>query len=134
MVCLYCGHKTSVVNSRSQKKTNQTWRRRKCLSCGAIFTSVELADLRSSILYLDKSGHSKPFERDKLLISIYESLKHRNDAQAAATALTSTILSKAMPGITNASITREQIIGTSLKVLNHFDKAAAVQFAAYHHI
>src|SRR6185369_12958000 len=92
MVCIYCGGKTAVVNSRSQKKANQTWRRRQCLDCQAVFTSVEAVDLPTSLLFKKDAKHSEPFQRDKLFISVYEACGHRKDALRAATALTGTAL------------------------------------------
>jgi len=132
MVCIYCGGDTSVSNSRSQTKTNQVWRRRHCLDCDGLFTSIEVADLASSILYKKDKRHVEPFERDKLFISIYESCKHRKDAPRAATALTTTVLSKLLAQIETASLSREKVIDVSSIVLKHFDKAAATQYLAYH--
>ena len=132
MVCIYCSNKTSVTNSRSQSKLNQTWRRRQCKRCGAIFTSVEQVNLPTSLLYKNKSGQLQPFERDILFISIYEACKHRKTATSDATAVTSTILSKLLPKISQASLKRGEIIKTSLEALNRFDKAAGTYYAAYH--
>jgi transcriptional regulator NrdR family protein len=132
MVCIYCGSKTKVINSRSQKKLNQTWRRRECLNCRAVVTSVEGVNLPTSVLFIRNQGVSEPFQRDILFISVYESLLHRNDAVVAATALTSTVLSKLMDQIEQAGLQRQNVIQTTTEVLKRFDKAAAVHYQAYY--
>ncbi len=132
MVCIYCGGATKVVNSRAQKKLNQTWRRRECKSCKAVFTTVEAADLPVSVLYVGKHGNTEPFQRDILFISIYESCKHRPDAATVATDLTRTIISQLLNKIENASLNRGQVIDTATEILKRFDKASVVQYQAYH--
>jgi len=132
MVCIYCGGKTGVINSRAQKKANQTWRRRQCKDCQAVFTSVEAVDLPSSLLFVRSSKHSERFQRDKLFVSVYESCKHRKDAQSASTALTATVLGKLFAKIETASLKRQQVVSVTTDVLKRFDKAAAVQYQAYH--
>lgn len=49
MKCIYCGHKTVVINSRLQLKPNQVWRRRQCLACQQIFSSLEGVDWSQAI-------------------------------------------------------------------------------------
>ncbi len=131
MVCIYCGKDTQVINSRLQKKPNQVWRRRKCLHCGNIYSSIESVNWGQAIRFSHK-GRLEPFSRDQLFLSLYEACRHRKSAQSDATALTSTVLSKLRPHIKVASIEREQVINTAVKALKHFDKAAATTYSAYH--
>jgi len=132
MVCIYCGsEKTEVVNSRQQKRSNAIWRRRTCAGCSAIVTTLEKIDLETAIIVTRKSAH-QPFQRDKLFISIYESCKHRNDAQTSATMLTDTIIKQLYPLISSASVSSRQIATIAGKTLQRFDTAAGVQFKAYH--
>ncbi|MDQ5886021.1 MAG: transcriptional repressor NrdR [Patescibacteria group bacterium] len=133
MVCIYCGSETSVSNSRKQKRRNTIWRRRVCDGCHATVTTIESVDLENSLIVIaDK--HHQPFSRDKLFISIYESCKHRNDAQASATALTDTIIALLYHLITDASVARSDIIKTTVKVLHRFDGPASVHYKAFHPI
>lgn len=71
MECPYC-HKENneVINSRPTKKNTQTWRRRKCLSCGEIFTTQEIVDL-SHLVVIKKSGKPEVFRSIKLFAGIY---------------------------------------------------------------
>jgi transcriptional repressor NrdR len=131
MVCLYCGGKTEVVNSRPQKRINQVWRRRKCSTCGAVFTTNERIDYSATIVVKRKSG-LEPFERDTLLVSLATSLGHRptavGDAAALATTVTRALLSAAENGVVEAT----NITAESYKVLNRFDTLAAAHYRAYH--
>ena len=131
MVCAYCSHETKVVNSRHQKRANTVWRRRKCLNCGAVATTIEHLELGGAI-----SVHSKnslqPFSRDVLFLSIHDSLKHRKTATTDATGLTDTILSHLYPHIAHAQLERNVIVTIAHEVLGRFDKAAATSYAAFH--
>lgn len=131
MVCIYCSGETKVTNSRLQKRANRIWRRRQCLNCGAIFTTEEQVVTEQSIL-VRKISAVEPFSRDKLLLSLYESLRHRKTAVSDATGLTDTIWSQLLPHIQHASVTREDIVKTAASVLKRFDKAAATSYAAFH--
>lgn len=131
MKCIYCSGKTGVINSRLQLKQNQVWRRRQCHKCKAIFTTQESVTGEQS-LTVQKGNDYEPFSRDKLLLSVYDSLRHRKTALSDATSLTGTVWSQLLPHIKNASIKREDIVGSTFKVLSRFDKAAATHYLAYH--
>ena len=132
MVCIYCGGETKVVNSRHQKKTNQVWRRRRCLACQGVFTSYEGADLASSLVFRRNLAHLEPFQRDRLFLSIYEACRHRKTAETDARALTDTILAKLRGKIQDASVDRTQLVSVSSEVLKRFDRAACTAYLAFH--
>jgi transcriptional regulator NrdR family protein len=131
MVCTYCGGDLGVTNSRPQKSRNQTWRRRLCKACGAVFTSEEAIDL-SQALTVAKNADLQPFDRDRLFVSIYESLRHREqaarDARGLADTVTGYIIAKAEHGCVKA----RTIADTVLSTLQRFDHAAATHYAAFH--
>lgn len=131
MVCIYCKGKTSVANSRPQKRTNSIWRRRSCTVCGSVFTSLESVDLAGSIIVRRNKG-VEPFSRDKLLLSVYDSLRHRKTAITDAEGLLNTILSKLYAQLTTAVIDRDDIVRITSTVLGRFDKAAATHYSAFH--
>lgn len=131
MNCLYCGGNTRVINSRHQKRSNHIWRRRQCVSCNAIVTTIENPELVKSVSII-KNKHVEPFSRDKLFLSIYESLKHRKTAVADAGGLTDTVVSKLLTQTDSPALSREQIVTTTLDTLNHFDKPAATHYQAFH--
>lgn len=132
MVCIYCGADTQVINSRLQKKANRVWRRRKCVSCQGLFTSLEGVDYPTSLLLKKDGKRVEPFQRDILFVSVYESCKHRKHATEAAGALTDTILGKLRPHIHNATLARTDVISVASEVLKRFDKAAYTAYLAYH--
>lgn len=121
-----------VTNSRPQKRLRQTWRRRECEVCGAVFTTVESADLSSSLRVRFPDGSLQPFRRDTLFLSIVAALGHRSDAVAASSALTATITAKLLKTAEGASVTRQAICETAVSTLELFDAAGAVQYHAYH--
>ncbi len=131
MVCIYCGSETSVTNSRPQKRSNTIWRRRLCTGCLALFTTIEQSDLERSLVVNCPNG-LEPFIRDKLFISVYDSLKHKKTALSDATALTSTIVNSLLRHVKDGAVHKNNIITVSLDVLKRFDKTAAVYYAAYH--
>lgn len=134
MVCVYCGSPTKVTNSRKQRHGNGIWRRRQCLSCGAVFTSRELADLRESLRVAQNASHKRlaPFMRDRLFLDIYESCRHRPTALGDAAGLTETIVDKLLASTKNGVIERNQIVVISKEVLARFDTTAVTFYAAYH--
>lgn len=131
MVCLYCGSKLAVSNSRPQKRTNSVWRRRTCPTCKAVFTSVEAIDPTANLLFQRDRKRTEPFSRDTLYISVYEACRHRKNAPEDARHLTDTII-KQLQGVKSHIVRRHHIVTVVTGVLERFDRAAAVQYRAYH--
>jgi len=134
MVCIYCAGRTRVVNSRLQKRLNKVWRRRRCLKCQAVFSSIEQNVYDYSLAVKDRESHIIPFQRDQLFLSIYDACKHRKSAASDAAALTETALSKLTTRTENGIITYETIITSTSSILKKFDKAAHSYYTAYHPI
>ncbi len=143
MICIYCQTDLMVSNSRPQKSRNQTWRRRLCKGCAAVFTTVEAIDLSQSLtLSAGSTGRkgfqnakvdpSQPFSRDRLFISIYESLRHRPTAASDARGLSDTIVALLIKQSDHGSLPVHAVTATTLKVLRRFDQAAATHYAAFH--
>ncbi len=131
MVCIYCGAKTAVTNSRPQKRSMQTWRRRQCTACNAIFTTIEGADLSTSLVV--RAGSTvEPFLRDKLFMSILRAIGHRTEPLQDAGGLTATVIAQLLQTDTKASYTAHDIATLAHTTLDRFDTAAAVQYQAYH--
>lgn len=131
MVCLYCGAKTDVVNSRPQKRVNQIWRRRHCNGCDAVFTTNERIDYSSAIV-VKRNARLEPFDRDRLLISLAASLGHRPSAVADAAALVATITHTLVVAAKKGSVEAADITKEACDVLGRFDKLAAAHYSAYH--
>lgn len=133
MVCIYCGGKTNIINSRSAKKDLLTWRRHRCLNCHATVTTIEIYDLERSISVISKTKIIRPFSRDKLLLSIYTAVEHLDNSVETATYLTQVIIDtllKTKP--LNPLISTEGIYLATCRALKRFNAAAAVRYASYH--
>jgi transcriptional regulator NrdR family protein len=132
MVCTYCGGETQVTNSRHQKRLNQVWRRRHCLSCGATFSTHEAAVYEDSWRVLDARGHMHPFLRNKLFLSLHKSLEHRKRSVEDATGITNTVVSLLLSQADKGVLEPNSIALTAYEVLGNFDKAASTHYAAFH--
>ncbi len=69
---------------------------------------------------------------EKLFLSIYESLKHRKSPIIDARYIAATIITKLSKVAKDGLLDQMQIIDSVLESLNHFDKAAATHYAAFH--
>lgn len=132
MVCVHCGGKTHIINSRLQHRNNHVWRRRRCLSCAAVFSTEETVQYFNVWLVVDHSGSYSPFLRDKLLLSLYRSCQHRPAALKDATALTETVIKKLQTKYVDGLIDSHTIAQVSQVALNRFDTAASVNYGANH--
>ena len=137
MVCLYCSQELTVSNSRPQLSRNQVWRRRPCKACGAVFTSIESIDLSKALIVSKPAVSGKAptlsaFERDKLFISLYESLRHRPAAASDARSLCDTVVAHIIKKAENGNISPRTIFSLTLNTLSRFDAAAASHYAVFH--
>ena len=82
-------------------------------------------------MFEGKDGHVEPFSRDKLLISMYDSLKHRKSAVADASALVDTVLGKVFKASAGPTIKRDLLTNIAANTLKQFDKPAQVHYLAY---
>lgn len=133
MVCIYCGHKTKVNNSRSSVKNYTTWRRRQCLQCMAIYTTREYPELDSALRVRTRQNRLEPFTRDDLFLSVYFSLSHTKTALNDANELTDTIISHILDYKTPV-IKYSHIIELTLGVLNKYDSVAYTYYLAHHQL
>ena len=82
---------------------------------------------------VQSSSGLSPFNRDRLLVSIYEACKHRQNALEDATGLTQTVVSDTLKEtIAGSVIQREKILLHTKAVLGRFDTTAATVYSAYH--
>jgi transcriptional regulator NrdR family protein len=101
------------------------------LECGAIFSTEEQAITDKSVVFRNSSA-LEPFSREKLLLSVYEALRHRKTAISDATALCDTIWSKTYLHITDGAIQRDDLVRITADILKRFDKAGATVYLAFH--
>ncbi len=134
MVCIYCSGNTKVVNSRSSKKNSCIWRRRQCDSCEAVFTTNEYPDLSRSVSIINNIGALETFSSDKLYMSLFKALSHREEALNDARHLTNTIITKLLLECTDGAIKLSDLKMVCLNTLEKFDKVAGTYYSAYHPI
>lgn len=133
MVCIYCGSKTSIINSRLVKKSGQKWRRHRCDQCKAIFTTTEDYQLDSCLLvsHLANSKIPEVFSKYKLFLSIHGAVRHLERPADVAGDLTNTVINAICgqkplkPVISSADISNAVI-----RVLKRYDATAAVRYAS----
>jgi len=131
MVCVYCGAKTKVTNSRWQKRSNQIWRRRQCLACQSLFTTHEQIELESALL-VDKSGRTQAFLPDLLLKDLMLALKHRSDVYTASGEVMATIIRRLLSLPQKPVFKSSDISKITAAVLKRFDKQAYLRYIAEH--
>jgi transcriptional regulator NrdR family protein len=100
--------------------------------CNSVFTTTESANYDALWAVKTPSKPLLPFNRDKLLLSIYKSSEHRPHALKEAAGLTDTVIDKLRSHAKHSQIDSKQIIQTVLVALNRFDKAASVHYQAFH--
>jgi len=132
MVCPYCKNDSHVTNSRLQKRSNSVWRRRKCASCGAIWTSLERPEY-ATVWRVRKGKHLTDFRPEKLLISLYEALKHRKSPDIDAKYICDTVIAK-LTTKKLAELPATLITTTAHDILRRYDKVAAGLYNATHKI
>ncbi len=131
MQCPYCSSTTKVTNSRSTAKETRVWRRRKCRNCQRIWTTTETIDLSKSHKITGSDRHLEAFSRDKLFMSIKDSLQHRKSALEDANALTDTVLSRIIL-INQEVLLSSGVTAISYDVIRRFDKTASAVYKATH--
>ena len=131
MVCIYCGGKTRVANSRWQKRSNQVWRRRQCLACQSVFTTHEQIELESALL-VDKSGRTQAFLPDLLLKDLMLALKHRSDVYTSSGEVMATIIRQLLSLPQKPVYKSYDISKITAEVLKKFDKQSYLRYVAEH--
>jgi len=100
-------------------------------------TTHEATDLGATLRIANnkpakRASSLRPFDRDHLFISIYESCKHRPSAVSDAAALVQTVLAELRPKLQDGIVQRDELVTTTKTILQRFDTAAATMYQAYH--
>lgn len=78
MRCVFCGQpETAVKDSRETDEGKVIRRRRYCKQCNGRFTTFERVQIRQLVV-VKRSGAKRPFDREKVLKSIFTALRKRN--------------------------------------------------------
>lgn len=131
MVCYRCSGETEVFNSRTQKRNNQIWRRRRCVACGAVFTTHELIDISALFSVRGEDG-PMPFTPDRLLSELIVVLRDRTRPYETAKELCATIMRNILKNASDGLISPQEISRQASKVLKRYDKQAWLRYYAEH--
>lgn len=132
MKCPICRENDNqVYNTRLTRFGTQTWRRRRCLSCGNSFTTYEQSDLKFLKVLGDKSKKTMPYSRASLFGSIYVAFSGSKATPATIDAVTDNVEAKLLD-LKDHTITTEQITDIVLGTLKHFDNAAFLRYLSEH--
>ncbi|HEX8389987.1 MAG TPA: hypothetical protein VF597_01035 [Candidatus Saccharimonadales bacterium] len=141
MICINCSSETKVTNSRPQKKSPGVWRRRSCVACGAIFTTMELVSDTGYSFRVAQStstpGHAKPvdFSLPRLMLSIAECLGHRpSDGRGDDAYWLTHTIAQDIQATGNNIVTQTALVELTYQTLNRFDPAAGVSYGTRHGI
>ena len=129
MVCILCDSKTKTTNSRFMRSFRHTWRRQTCTRCNAVFTTRETVDMAQSYRVEAEDGQLAVFSRDRLFLSVYDALRHRDDAVASSTMLVETIIANIQKH-NRLLVPRDELITTVATVIKRFDKTAYVRYVS----
>ena len=131
MVCLFCHHDTTrVVNSRHHSAESRVWRRRRCETCQAVFTTYEKPSLDDRPI-LQNNSQTDAFNIGRLIISISRSFQHDTKAaKYASLHLAETVESKLIA--TTKPLSTDDITAITYETIRHYDPVAGVQYAAQH--
>ena len=131
MVCLYCGSKTKITNSRYNKELHKTWRRHRCTNCNWIFTTYESIDMLQAVMVKKRSGKLEPFYEYKLFTSIKKSIDHISQPAKNANMLVQSVLRLVYRDLNGPVVTSLDLDRYVASVLKRFNAAAAVKYLSY---
>ncbi|MGQ9546596.1 MAG: transcriptional regulator NrdR [Dehalococcoidia bacterium] len=127
MDCPYCGDKESrVIDSRSVNEGVR--RRRRCLACGARFTTYERVQPHE-IFVIKKDGRREEFSRDKLLAGIRKACEKRPLPTGAIDKFVDTIESE-LYKVGKSEVSSSYIGDLVMEGLKRLDHIAYIRFAS----
>ncbi len=127
MRCPFCGEEdTKVIDSRSIEGRKK--RRRACLKCGKRFTTFESVE-RPLVMVAKRDGSFEPFNRNKLLAGIYNSIKKRPVKMEAVNGIVEEIEAELANEMVTV-VSPDRIGSMVMERLQKIDPVAYVRFAS----
>lgn len=127
MRCPWCGEEdTKVIDSRSVEGKKK--RRRCCIQCGRRFNTYECVE-RPMLMVAKRDGSVEPFNRNKLIGGIVNSIKKRPVKMEQITGLVDEI-EAALSGEMVSMVSPDQIGSMVMERLMKIDTVAYVRFAS----
>ena len=127
MRCPWCGFEdTKVIDSRSVEGKKK--RRRHCTQCGKRFTTYEIVE-RPLLMVAKRDGSFEPFNRNKLIGGIVNSIKKRPVKMEQVNALVDEIEAELANEMVS-TISPDRIGTMVMERLRKIDTVAYVRFAS----
>ena len=131
MLCPNCQKsETAVVDSRDDNKT--VWRRRKCLSCDARFTTYERMEV-PRLIVIKRDGRREQFNKEKIVTGIRKACEKRPIPTLAITQIADSIEAKIYE-TGESEIPSKKLGKMVMDELLNLDSVAYIRFASvYRH-
>ena len=127
MRCPWCGYEdTKVIDSRSVEGKKK--RRRHCTQCGKRFTTYEIVE-RPLLMVAKRDGSFEPFNRNKLIGGIVNSIKKRPVKMEQVNALVDEIEAELANEMVS-TVSPDRIGSMVMERLMKIDTVAYVRFAS----
>ncbi len=129
MKCPYCGHlDNKVIDSRLNKESTITRRRRSCLTCNQRFTTYERLEVMMPVL-VKKDGRRESWDRQKMVVGLDKACEKRPVSCDEIDAFVDEIEKKLQD--IGAKEVSSQVIGELVMAnLPDLDEVAYVRFAS----
>jgi len=129
MKCPYCGHlDNKVIDSRLNKESTITRRRRSCLSCEQRFTTYERLEVMLPML-VKKDGRREVWDRQKMVVGLEKACGKRPVSCDDIDAFVDNIESK-LQDFPSKEVPSEVIGEWVMEDLPSLDEVAYVRFAS----
>ena len=129
MKCPYCGHlDNKVIDSRLNKESTITRRRRSCLSCEQRFTTYERLEVMLPML-VKKDGRREVWDRQKMVVGLEKACEKRPVSCDGIDAFVDEIESR-LQDYPSKEVPSEVIGEWVMEELPKLDEVAYVRFAS----
>ncbi|MBA3005687.1 MAG: transcriptional regulator NrdR [Proteobacteria bacterium] len=129
MKCPYCGHlDNKVIDSRLNKESTITRRRRSCLACNQRFTTYERLEVMMPVL-VKKDGRRESWDRQKMFVGLEKACEKRPVSCDDIDAFVDEI-EKKLQDLGAKEVSSEVIGEWVMEDLPNLDEVAYVRFAS----
>lgn len=129
MKCPYCGHlDNKVIDSRLNKESTITRRRRSCLSCEQRFTTYERLEVMMPVI-VKKDSRREAWDRHKMVIGLEKACEKRPVSRDRIDTFVDEI-EKKLQDIGRKEISAKELGKWVMEGLSEMDEVAYVRFAS----
>lgn len=129
MKCPFCGDQESkVVDSRHSDDGLSIRRRRECMNCQHRFTTYEMVE-SLPIMVVKRSGARQPFDRNKILNSMFRAFDKRQVSVQELEKITSEI-EQTIQNSLDREVTTDKIGEMVMERIKPLDEVAYIRFAS----